>query len=48
LSFDAVAISVTTRLSWTFGVEVPAAGKPRSRSMTIVVDGHRVGPEEVG
>ena len=48
LRFDAVAIRVNSRLSWNFSVE--ESGRRGSRgleALTIVVDGHRVSPEEV-
>ena len=48
-SFDAAAISVNSGLSWNFSVE--ESGRPEAEVsealITIVIDGHRVGPEEV-
>jgi hypothetical protein len=48
LSVDAVAIRVSSRLSWNFSVE--ESGRRGSRgleALTTLVDGHRVSPEEV-
>jgi hypothetical protein len=49
LSFDAAAISVTSRRSWNFRVEEPGRREAEVSEalITIVIDGHRVGPEEV-
>ena len=51
MSFDAAAISVSSGLSWNFSVE--ESGRREAEvsealiTITIVIDGHRVGPEEV-
>jgi hypothetical protein len=48
LSFDAVAISVNSMLSWNFGVEDPGRREAEvSEALINVVDGYRVSPEEV-
>jgi len=49
LSFDAAAISVSSRPSWNFSVEESGRRETEVSEalITIVVDGHRVGPEEV-
>jgi hypothetical protein len=48
LSFDAAAISVGRRQSWTFRVEEAGRREAEVEALiTIVIDGHRVGPEEV-
>ena len=53
MSFDTAAISVSRRPSWNFSVE--ESGRREAEvsealitiTITIVIDGHRVGPEEV-
>jgi hypothetical protein len=51
LSFDTAAISVSRRPSWNFSVD--ESGRREAEvsealiTITIVIDGHRVGPEEV-
>ena len=53
MSFDAAAISVSSGLSWDFSVE--ESGRREAEvsealitiTITIVIDGHRVGPEEL-
>jgi hypothetical protein len=48
LSFDAAAISVSSRPSWNFSVEESGRREAEVEALiTIVIDGHRVGPEEV-
>jgi hypothetical protein len=49
LSFDAAAISVSRRQSWNFSVEESGRREAEVSEalITIVVDGHCVGPEEV-
>ena len=48
LRFDAVAIRVSSRLSWSFSVEESGRREAEVSEalITIVVDGHRAGPEE--
>ena len=49
MSFDAVAISVSSRLSWNFSVEKSGRRKAEvSEALIIIVIGeHRAGPEGV-
>jgi hypothetical protein len=48
LSVDAVAIRVSSRLSWNFSVEESGRREAEvSEALINVVDGCRVGPEEV-
>ena len=49
MSFDAAAISVSSRLSWNFSVEESGCRETEVSEalITIVIDGHRVGTEEV-
>jgi hypothetical protein len=49
LSFDPVAITVGSRLSWNFSVEESGRREAEVSEalITIVVHGHRAGPEEV-
>jgi hypothetical protein len=49
LSFDAVAIRLNSRLSWTFSVEESGRREAEvSEAVTIIVDGQRIDPEEAG
>ena len=49
MSFDAAAISVSSGLSWNFSVEESGhrEAEVSEALITIVIDGHHVGPEEV-
>jgi hypothetical protein len=49
LSFDAAAISVSSRLSWNFRVEESGRREAEVSEalITIVIAGHHVGPEDV-
>ena len=49
LSFDGAAISVSSGLSWNFSVEESGRREAEVSEalITIIIDGHRVGPEEI-
>ncbi|MGI8451374.1 MAG: hypothetical protein ACR2MP_30150 [Streptosporangiaceae bacterium] len=49
MSFEAGAISVSSRLSWNFSVEVSGRREAEVSEalIIIVVDAHRAAPEEV-
>ena len=49
MSFDAAAVSVSSRQSWNFSVEESGRREAEVSEalITIVIDGRRVGPEEV-